>query len=135
MSGRFRVVRQITRADAFRVEGLLRHHLATTLSAALSLAIPGAGTAEGDGASVVVGPLNRGSSGLRVALEWDVRVWPEGRSRFTGELRVASEGDGARLELAGHAQGSVHAADDAALERILGWLALAADAGTSPLGN
>ncbi len=135
MAGRFSVVRQTTRADVSRVVGLLRHHPATILSAALALAFPGAGTTAGDGARVVVGPLVGEAPSRRVSLEWDVRVGSEGRSRFEGELRLAPEGDGARLELAGLAHGPAHLVDDAALDRVLGWLALAADAGTSPSGS
>lgn len=135
MTGRFSVVHQTTRADAHRVAGLFQHHPATTLSAALALTFPGAGTSPGDGARVIVGPLGGQSPALCVSLEWDVRVGPEGWSRFAGELTVVPDGDGARLELAGHVRGSAHLVDGAALDRMLGWLALAADAGTSPSGS
>lgn len=135
MAGRFSVVHQTTRADAFYVAGLLRHHPTTTLRAALTLAFPGAGTSAGEGARVVVGSARGESSTLCVSLEWDIPVAPEGRSRFAGELKVAPDGDGARLELAGLAQGTAHLVDEVALDRVLGWLALAADAGTSPSGS
>ena len=135
MAGRYSVVQQMTRADVFRVAGLLRHHPDTTLRAALALAFPEAGTSTGDGARVLVGPPRAEPPALCVPLTWDVRVGSEGWSRFAGELRLTPAGEGARLSLVGHVRGTAHLVDDAGLERLVGWLALAADAGSSPSGS
>jgi hypothetical protein len=128
MVGRIDSEKHLARTSVSRVGGLLRHHPDTAMMAILALSYP---MSPVSARHIVVGPIVDGDDkALRVAVEWE--IGPEGSSRvsFYGELRVTQVGENACLELTGEGRGSQ--VDAASIRSVLSWLALAAEAGTSP---
>ena len=130
-------VQRTTHASGTAVCGILRHHPETALSAILALAYPVNHTRSANLTHLVVGPVHGDVHGVaNVAMEWEIA---QGKSRsggFSGELQVTAHEGGARLELIGTLHDEESDGDDeAALERVLGWLAVAVETRPNPPGR